>query len=276
MKKYFGSLVLGSMVFATVALATSSGVLLPVSDGSFSQWTPSTGSTHYNLVDESACNGTTDYVSTNTVGNRDSYGINLSSIPNGAVITEVKIKPCASKNKTGGSSSVLKVFYAHNGTSSSDAGNYNLTGTTPVDLAVTTFGGLSLTKSSSTAMQVGAVLSSGTRGARLSRIEATLTYEMPETVPNSPSNLFASVSTSGTSTLISLVSLTWTDNSNNETGFKVNRSLNGTDFTLIGTTASNTTNFDDVVSTGTYYYRVEAYNSVGDSAPSNTETVIAP
>lgn len=46
--------------------------IYPDGDGAYSEWTPSTGSTHYNLVDETAPN-TTDYVSSDTVGQRDSY-----------------------------------------------------------------------------------------------------------------------------------------------------------------------------------------------------------
>jgi len=42
------------------------------SDGNYLQWTPSTGTTHYTLVNETPCNGATNYVSTGTNGNRDS------------------------------------------------------------------------------------------------------------------------------------------------------------------------------------------------------------
>lgn len=47
--------------------------LFPTSDGSNTAWTCSTGSTHYTLVDETTPN-TSDYVSTSTVGNKDTYG----------------------------------------------------------------------------------------------------------------------------------------------------------------------------------------------------------
>lgn len=48
--------------------------LLPTADGTAQQWTPSTPGTHYTLVDEAAPN-TTDYVSSSTVGQRDTYGM---------------------------------------------------------------------------------------------------------------------------------------------------------------------------------------------------------
>lgn len=48
--------------------------LFPTSDGTSQQWTPSTPGTHYTLVDEAAPN-TTDFVSSSTVGHRDTYGM---------------------------------------------------------------------------------------------------------------------------------------------------------------------------------------------------------
>lgn len=162
---------------ATVGMT---GTLFPSSDGAYTQWTPNTGSTHYTLVDESACNGTTDYNWTTTVGNRDAYGVSIASIPDGSTITDIAIKPCASRNSGGGGSATMNVFYRFNGANSSDAGNYALSGTTPVQLATTTYSGLSLAKGAGSTLQIGAVLSAGTKGARLSRIVTTVTYKPPQ------------------------------------------------------------------------------------------------
>jgi hypothetical protein len=49
--------------------------MLPNGEGSNSQWTCSTGSTHYQLVDESAPNDDTDYLSTAGASNRDSHAM---------------------------------------------------------------------------------------------------------------------------------------------------------------------------------------------------------
>jgi hypothetical protein len=72
------------------------------------------------------------------------------------------------------------------------------------------------------------------------------------------------------------VTLAWDENSTNETGFKVERSLDGsTNWTEIGTTSANATTYQDVglaVST-TYYYRVRAFNSTGTSAYSSVVSV---
>src|SRR5437868_12337378 len=92
---------LAAVLFNNSVLASTTGILPPSSDGNYLQWTPSAGTTHYTLVDESACNGTTDYNSTGTIGNRDSYGVSLASVGNGAVISQIDIAPCASRNSNG-------------------------------------------------------------------------------------------------------------------------------------------------------------------------------
>lgn len=68
------------------------------------------------------------------------------------------------------------------------------------------------------------------------------------------------------------IDLTWTDNSNNESGFKIERSLAGTgSWMLVDTTAADATSYADTgvdCETG-YDYRVIATNPGGDSSPSN-------
>lgn len=93
-----------------------------------------------------------------------------------------------------------------------------------------------------------------------------ITWANIVTIPNPPS-LLTATPTSATS-----IGLAWTDNSTNETAFKVQRSLtSGTGFTTIATLAANTITYtDNTVAAGTtYYYRILATNGAGDSAPSN-------
>lgn len=80
-------------------------------------------------------------------------------------------------------------------------------------------------------------------------------------VPTAPSGLSAAGDSN------SQISLSWTDNSTNETGFKVYR-----DGSLLTTTAADATSFNDTgLSAGTSYsYYVKATNAEGDSAASNT------
>lgn len=259
----------GGMIslLAVVAYANTTSGLLPTSDGDYRQWTPKSGSTHYTQVDESSCNGTSDYNSTNSVGNRDSYGLNLTEISNGSQITKIEIKPCASRNANGNGSATLNVFYRLNSVSSADAGAYSLTGTTPVELASTAFNGLSVIKTSATTLQSGVVLTSGNKGARLSRIATTVTF----TPLASPTNLVA-VPTS------TQIGLTWNDNSTFEDNFVIERRnvTASTTFATLATVSTNTVSYNDagVVASTTYSYRVRASNIGGYSPYSNTANAL--
>jgi fibronectin type 3 domain-containing protein len=68
------------------------------------------------------------------------------------------------------------------------------------------------------------------------------------------------------------VSLTWTDNSGNEQGFRVQRALGAGSFVLLAELGANVTSYTDTtVKAGkTYQYRVRAFNGAGVSAWSNT------
>jgi hypothetical protein len=63
------------------------------------------------------------------------------------------------------------------------------------------------------------------------------------------------------------IQLTWTDAATNEFGYYIDRSEDGTNFIRIGTNSVNTTSFlDSGLTAGvTFYYRVIAYNGVGES-----------
>jgi len=68
--------------------------------------------------------------------------------------------------------------------------------------------------------------------------------------------------------------LTWSDNSTNETGFYVERAVSGSNsFARIGNVGADVKTFTDTVARGNYVYRVQAFNSNGVSAYSNTLTV---
>ncbi len=65
--------------------------------------------------------------------------------------------------------------------------------------------------------------------------------------------------------------LSWTDNSSDESGFKIERSTDGTNFSEITSVSANITNYSDTgLSDSTqYWYRVRAYNGAGDSGYTN-------
>jgi hypothetical protein len=87
------------------------------------------------------------------------------------------------------------------------------------------------------------------------------------TVPSAPSAL------SATATARSQINLTWTDNSSNENGFKIERCAGATcgNFKQIATVGANAANYSNsgLKRNTTYRYRIRAYNSAGNSAYSN-------
>jgi glucose/arabinose dehydrogenase len=94
---------------------------------------------------------------------------------------------------------------------------------------------------------------------------ATVTDPPP---PAAPSNLVAG---DGVNQSV----LTWTDTSSTETGFEIERKLQGeldTSYAQVGTTSANVATFTNTsVPAGVYTYRVKATNGSGDSAPSNPD-----
>ncbi|MFH1228674.1 MAG: DUF2341 domain-containing protein [Planctomycetota bacterium] len=83
--------------------------------------------------------------------------------------------------------------------------------------------------------------------------------------PASPTSLIT------TTVIWNLISLQWADNSSGEQGFKMERSLDGINWTVTYTISGNTTSYSDtgLDSMTTYYYRVCAYNGVDVSGWSN-------
>jgi len=84
-------------------------------------------------------------------------------------------------------------------------------------------------------------------------------------VPKAPSNLTAGALS------VSQINIAWTDNANDETGFRLERSADGINWSEIAVTNSNITSFSDsgLVAATTYQYRVRTYNSNGNSVYSN-------
>jgi hypothetical protein len=84
--------------------------------------------------------------------------------------------------------------------------------------------------------------------------------------PQAPTNLNAAALSS------TKIGLSWTDNSNIEFYFKIERSLNNATFTVVDSVPANSTSYtDSSLAPGTgYFYRVYATNVGGNSGTTNT------
>jgi hypothetical protein len=116
-------------------------------------------------------------------------------------------------------------------------------------------------------------------GAVSSPYSNTATVNVVNSTPTlaAPSSLSARFSGTG-------VSLNWRDNASGETGFVLERSLNGGAFTVVNgniapaTGTGSTVRYTDstVIPGNTYTYRVKAVNGTGSSGYSNTAKVTTP
>ncbi|MBL7851202.1 MAG: fibronectin type III domain-containing protein [Cyclobacteriaceae bacterium] len=133
---------------------------------------------------------------------------------------------------------------------------------------VTTYQNTGLTATTTYTYRVRAFNNSGN-----SAFSNAVTIVTPDTVPAAPSNLTASA------ILPTQINLSWTDNSSNETGFKIERAPGGTTtFTEIATVTAGTTSYQNtgLTASTSYSYRVVAFNAAGNSSYSNTATATTP
>ena len=95
--------------------------------------------------------------------------------------------------------------------------------------------------------------------------------EVPEAIPVSPSGLEVNDKSATT------INLSWEDHSDNELGFKIERSIGtSSTFTEQGKVGPNITTYtsDSLTPNTQYTYRVRAYNTIGDSGYSNTAALV--
>jgi fibronectin type 3 domain-containing protein len=103
----------------------------------------------------------------------------------------------------------------------------------------------------------------GDQASEYSNTLETKTNPQPPSVPAAPTLLQAQ------NILVDRITLTWQDNSDNEDGFHLDRAENEefTDSTFIALDADQTSYVDTGLAPGiTYYYRIRAHNTAGNSA----------
>ena len=105
-------------------------------------------------------------------------------------------------------------------------------------------------------------------------VDAAFGTPPPPTAPAAPGNLVAMASSP------QRIDLTWSDNANNEAGFRIERCQDAgcSAFAEIGQAGANATGFSDtsVSASTTYSYRVLAFNAGGTSDYSNTTEATTP
>jgi fibronectin type 3 domain-containing protein len=138
---------------------------------------------------------------------------------------------------------------------STDGTNWFLAGTTGA--GVTSFSDNGRSASTTYSYRIQAVNSGG--GSAYSNTASATTLDAP-TVPAAPSGLVASAMSS------SRIDLTWSD-VEGLTSYQVERSVDGTNWTIVGTTGADVTAFSDTGLAGstTYSYRIQAINDAGAS-----------
>jgi PKD repeat protein len=97
--------------------------------------------------------------------------------------------------------------------------------------------------------------------------QVVITVNPDPSVINAPSNLKGTAG-KGSATL------SWTDNSTNESGFHIERAPSGSsNFVRIASVGANVKTYKHTVARGNYLYRVQAYHATGVSGYSNVVTV---
>jgi cellulose 1,4-beta-cellobiosidase len=143
--------------------------------------------------------------------------------------------------------------------STTNGGPYNII----TNISSTSFSDTTVTNGTTYYYVVSAVNSCG-ESSNSSQVSAV---PAGASVPAAPGNLVASAISA------TEIRLTWTSNSNNETGFKLERcaGTSCTNFVQFSTTPAGATSYSNtgLTSNTSYRYRVRAYNSLGNSAYSN-------
>jgi hypothetical protein len=173
-------------------------------------------------------------------------------------------------NVTVGTSSLSHTFLvSNNGQSSLVIDSSSITGQDAYDFNIQNDNCLNKTLVPSATCTVKVIFSPASE--RMKHADLSIPYTLlPPTIP---SGLIATAKSS------SQIDLLWTDNSNNEAGFKIERKEgSGGIYSQVSTIGPNETAYSDLGLTPgtTYYYRIRAYNEGGDSNHSNEANVTTP
>ena len=203
--------------------------------------------------------------------------LNTNDVPSVAKIIQIDSQPASPAPAaptglvaTATSSSAITLTWADQSNNETGfkierkVGTGSFTQIATVGTNVTAYANTGLTSSTTYSYRVRSTNSGG--DSAYSNTASATTQASAPTIPATPTGLTA------TATSSTAINVAWTDQSNNETGFKIERKVGTGSFTQVATVGANVTTYPDsglTASTG-YSYRVRATNSVGDSAYSNT------
>ncbi|MBI4187595.1 MAG: c-type cytochrome [Chloroflexi bacterium] len=220
---------------------------------------------------------------TNGIGTMPAYSSSLTSAQISALAQWLKGPPPAAPTSLSASAinaGQVNLFWLDNST---DEAGFRIERATTNDfltnLSTATVAANAVTYSDTTAVgsttyyyRVFAYNASGDSAA--SNTASATTPAPTVTAPAAPTSLAATAISAGQ------VNLTWLDNATNETGYRIDRATTSNFLTnLITTTVTaNVTSYNDTTTAGstTYYYRLYAFNSAGNSGASNIATVTTP
>ncbi len=191
-------------------------------------------------------------------------GVNINAL----VSNQLEINWTDSSNNESG----FKIERSMNGVNFTEVGS--------VGANATKFNDTGLNAWTTYAYRIRAYNASGNSAYTALAYKTTLTTNSP-TTPTSSTDTSAPAAPSGlTATYAASMSanLNWRDNSSNETGFRIERSTDGTNFTTVATVGANTTSYTNssLSRWTTYVFRVRAVNGSTASAPSNNAYVSMP
>lgn len=144
---------------------------------------------------------------------------------------------------------------------------------TPVAAGITSYNDAGLTPSTEYCYKVRGYRTAGNKTSYSAFSTTACATTLRPPVPASPSGADVKPTNSAG------VDVRWTDNSTNEEGFRVERSLDlGSTWNSASTTGPNVTSFQDkgLASEQQVCYRLTAFNGGGDSPPSNTDCTTPP
>jgi hypothetical protein len=98
--------------------------LFPTADGSFSAWTPNSGTVHFNRVNEKPADGDTTYSSATGAGVIDTYKVSTSVVNNTDVVPAAQLIQLTRDDGTSGTLTLRPFIVVNGGTNGTSADNF--------------------------------------------------------------------------------------------------------------------------------------------------------